>query len=40
MVIQPLSILRDTLKAHPEIFSDGAAGEVVRGSLKHESVQP
>jgi len=39
VVIQPLPVLGDALKAHPEAFSHGAAGDVFGGRLEHEAVE-
>ena len=39
VVIQPLPVLGDALKAHPEAFSHSAAGDVVGGRLEYEAVE-
>ena len=39
MVIQPLPILGDALKAHPKTLGHSAAGDVVGGRLEHEAVE-
>jgi len=37
VVIQPLPVLGDALKAHPEALSHSAAGDVVGGRLEYEA---
>ena len=39
MVIQPLPILGDALKAHPKTLGHSAAGDVVGGRLEYEAVE-
>ncbi|SVA04834.1 uncharacterized protein METZ01_LOCUS57688, partial [marine metagenome] len=39
VVIQPLPVLGDALKAHPEALGHSAAGDVVGGRLEHEAVE-
>ena len=39
VVIQPLPVLGDALKAHPEALGHSAAGDVVGGRLEYEAVE-